>query len=219
MKDWGEVRAWRRKQRDTLLDARLAIRSHMRAHWSAALTERAMEVLPALEGHLVGIYWPFKGEYDPWPLVQALGARDAQMALPVVVRKAAPLAFRTWRLGDRITLGVWNIPVPAEGAVVQPESLLVPLLGFDRHGYRLGYGGGYYDRTLAAMADRPLLIGLGFEQALMPTIHPQPHDVPMDLIVTEQRTRCASARGTRAWAASYGNGDGVAAWRCLWSRA
>jgi 5-formyltetrahydrofolate cyclo-ligase len=219
MKDWAEIRVWRRKQRETLLDARLAIRSHIRTLWSTALTERAVEVLPALEGHLVGIYWPFKGEYDPRQLVQELCARDVRMALPAVVRKAAPLEFCTWRPGDKITLGVWNIPVSAEGAVVQPDSLLVPLLGFDRHGYRLGYGGGYYDRTLGAMADRPLLIGLGFEQALLPTIHPQPHDVPMDLIITEQRTRCVSARGSQAWSAARENAGQSVGWRCLWSRA
>ncbi|MBI3208488.1 MAG: hypothetical protein HYZ37_06260, partial [Candidatus Solibacter usitatus] len=71
-----------------------------------------------------------------------------------------------------VGLGIWNIPVPVEGPSVQPDTLLVPLLGFDRQGYRLGYGGGYYDRTLAAATDRPLLVGVGFEQALIPTIHP-----------------------------------------------
>jgi 5-formyltetrahydrofolate cyclo-ligase len=215
---WTEVRAWRRNQRAALLEARLGLSLDTRNRWSAALTERAMELLPALSEHVVGIYWPFKGEYDPRPLAQALDVRATPVALPVVVRKAAPLVFRTWRLGDRMTLGVWNMLVPAEGRPVIPGTLLVPLLGFDRHGYRLGYGGGYYDRTLAKAEGRPLLIGLGFEQALLPTIHPQPHDVPMDLIVTEQRTRCVSTRGMSVWTAARENAGTAMASRCQWSR-
>jgi 5-formyltetrahydrofolate cyclo-ligase len=78
--------------------------------------------------------------------------------------------------------------VPAEGPPVQPDTLLVPLVGFDARGYRLGHGGGYYDRTLAAMPRRPLAVGIGFESLRLPTIHPQPHDIPMDMIVTERGT-------------------------------
>lgn len=87
----------------------------------------------------------------------------------------------------RMASGIWNIPMPAEGEWLQPEVLLVPLLGFDGSGYRLGYGGGYYDRTLAAMPAKPLAIGIGFELSRLATIHPQPHDVRMDLIVTERQ--------------------------------
>jgi 5-formyltetrahydrofolate cyclo-ligase len=75
-----------------------------------------------------------------------------------------------------------------EGDAVLPDVLLAPLVGFDAGGYRLGYGGGYYDRTLAALPERPLVVGVGFETSGMETIHPQPHDIPMDLIVTERRT-------------------------------
>jgi 5-formyltetrahydrofolate cyclo-ligase len=80
---------------------------------------------------------------------------------------------------------VWDIPIPIERQAVRPTALLVPLVGFDRQGYRLGYGGGYYDRTLAAMDPKPLIIGIGYEIGRLETIHPQPHDVPMDAIVTE----------------------------------
>jgi 5-formyltetrahydrofolate cyclo-ligase len=79
--------------------------------------------------------------------------------------------------------------VPAERQVVSPTALLVPLVGFDEQGYRLGYGGGYYDRTLAASKPRPLAIGLGYEFGRLATIHPQPHDAPMDAIVTEAGVR------------------------------
>ena len=111
----------------------------------------------------------------------------------------------------RMAPGVWGIPAPAEGEWVLPEVLLVPLLGFDGAGYRLGYGGGYYDRTLAAMRTKPLAIGIGYELLRLGTIHPRPHDVPMDLIVTKRRAvrfaggapaggdaACAAPEGPRA---------------------
>ena len=104
----------------------------------------------------------------------------------MVVERARPLVFREWWPGIRMP-GVWGIPVPAEGDAVLPDVLVAPLVGFDAAGYRLGYGGGYYDRTLAALPDRPPAIGVGFEPSWMKTIHPQPHDIPMSLIVTEQR--------------------------------
>jgi 5-formyltetrahydrofolate cyclo-ligase len=81
--------------------------------------------------------------------------------------------------------GIWAIPIPADRLPVQPTVLLVPLLGFDERGYRLGYGGGYFDRTLAVARPRPLTIGVGYELGRLPTIYPQPHDIPMDAIVTD----------------------------------
>jgi 5-formyltetrahydrofolate cyclo-ligase len=81
--------------------------------------------------------------------------------------------------------GLWNIPVPAVGEPVAPSLLLVPVVGFDRQNYRLGYGGGYYDRTLAAAA-RPRTVGVGFEHSQIATIYPQPHDIPMDQVITER---------------------------------
>ena len=81
--------------------------------------------------------------------------------------------------------GIWNIPVPVDGVDVLPDIVVSPVVGFDPDGYRLGYGGGFYDRTLAAMARRPLVIGVGFSLSAVATIHPLPHDIPMQLIVTE----------------------------------
>ena len=85
----------------------------------------------------------------------------------------------------KLDRGVWNIPIPSERALVEPTVLLVPLLGFDAAGYRLGYGGGYYDRTLAASAPRPFTIGVGHEFGRLQSIYPQSHDIPLDVIVTE----------------------------------
>ena len=152
-----------------------------------AITVHVRAAVPDLARRHVGFYWPFKGEYDPRPLARALHREGARLALPVVATKGRPLIFRAWRPGTRMMPGVWNIPIPAEGEEVTPDTLLVPLVGFDARGYRLGYGGGYYDRTLATMAPRPLAIGIGFEIGRLATIHPQPHDVRMDLTVTEAR--------------------------------
>jgi 5-formyltetrahydrofolate cyclo-ligase len=84
--------------------------------------------------------------------------------------------------------GLWNIPIPPERDVVAPSLLVVPLVGFDRGRYRLGYGGGFYDRTLAAAQPRPRTIGIALADAELPTIYPQPHDIPMDVIVTNEFT-------------------------------
>jgi 5-formyltetrahydrofolate cyclo-ligase len=84
--------------------------------------------------------------------------------------------------------GFWNIPVPADGPQVMPKIVIAPVVGFDPDCYRLGYGGGYFDRTLMAMPAGTRVIGVGYAQAAIPTIHPQPHDIPMNLIVTEKGT-------------------------------
>ncbi len=119
------------------------------------------------------------------PVIEAALERDVRVALPVVIAKGKPLEFRIWRPGDRVTAGVFGIPFPADGPTVVPDLMLIPLVGFDRAGYRLGYGGGYYDRTLAAAVPRPATIGVGFELSRLESIGPEPHDVAMDWIVTE----------------------------------
>src|SRR5215212_9623715 len=146
-----------------------------------AISAHLSGVLSLRSWRCVGLYWPFRGEYDAKPVAETIRARGAQLALPEVAAKAAPLVFRAWQPGDQLVSGVWNIPVPANGAAVLPDLLLVPLVGFDSRRYRLGYGGGYYDRTIAAMPVRPYAVGIGFELAQLATIHPQPHDIPMDV--------------------------------------
>jgi 5,10-methenyltetrahydrofolate synthetase len=112
-------------------------------------------------------------------------ARGGVCALPVVVERHAPLVFREWHPGTRMVGGVWNIPVPADGAEVLPYIVIAPVVGFDPRCYRLSHGGGFYDTTLAAMAGKPCVIGVGYAQALVATIRPQSHDIPMHPIVTE----------------------------------
>ena len=182
---WPEVRAWRRAKRAELIGARVRMARREREQLSAAVLEHLGAAMPPVDDAVVGFYWAFKGEIDLRGIVRGLIARGARAALPVVVESGAPLEFWAWSPRMKMSRGVWNIPVPGERVPVQPSLLLVPLVGFDPAGYRLGYGGGYYDRTLAAMRPRPLCIGVGFDLGWLDSIRPQPHDIPMDAIVTE----------------------------------
>jgi 5-formyltetrahydrofolate cyclo-ligase len=153
------------------------------------IEERLHALLAGRPGIAIGVYWPFQGEFDPRPLVDRLIAGGARVALPAVVDKQGPLEYRAWRPGEPLVAGDWDIPIPERREIAVPQAVLAPLVGFDRRCYRLGYGGGYFDRTLAAAQPRPLAIGVGFESCLIETIHPQAFDIPMDLIVTEAELR------------------------------
>ncbi len=143
-----------------------------------------------VRGLTISAYWPFRGEPDFRSLMARVRERGGRTALPVCIKRAAPMSFRIWAQGDPLERGVWNIPIPAETAeIVIPDIVIAPLVGFDAEKYRLGYGGGYFDRTLAALAQKPKVIGAGYAAALMPTIYPQPYDIPMDVIVTERGVR------------------------------
>ena len=111
--------------------------------------------------------------------------RGGRIALPVVIGKDWPLEFRVWSPGEPLERGVWNILVPARGPAVQPDIVVAPAVGFDSENYRLGYGGGFFDRTLAAMAIKPMILGVGYADSKLATIYPQPHDIPMDAIITD----------------------------------
>ena len=185
MQSWDEIRRWRREQRASLIARRQAMPQDERRRSQLLILNLVEQHFPELASALLGFYWPFRGEIGPHPLVRRLVERGGRAALPVVVEKGQPLEFWAWRPGAQLRRGVWDIPIPTERQAVRPTALLVPLVGFDRRGYRLGYGGGYYDRTLAAMDPRPLTIGIGYEIGRLETIHPQPHDIPMHAIVTE----------------------------------
>lgn len=185
MEGWDEVRKWRQSTRAELLIRRLAVPRSERERVRSVLRDLLVERFPELRHGCIGFYWPFKGEIDLRHLVREVVALGAEAALPVVVQKRQPLEFWAWRPRMKLARGIWNIPVPAEPNAVRPTALLVPLLGFDGAGYRLGYGGGYYDRTLAIMNPKPLTIGVGYALGRLQTIHPQSHDIALDAIVTE----------------------------------
>jgi 5,10-methenyltetrahydrofolate synthetase len=185
MKDSNEIKAWRKAQRVALIDRRAAVDAALRRRWNERMTRLLEQGFPVLAGRVVAFCWPYKGEFDARFAVRYWRDRGATAALPEVVAKAQPLRFRKWWPGAPTTPGVYDIPVPAGTDVVVPEAAVVPMNGFDEQGYRLGYGGAYFDRTLAAFDPRPLAIGVSFEFARLPTIFPQPYDIPMDFVVTE----------------------------------
>lgn len=185
-----DVARWRKAERTRLRDARLALSVAERKEIGAALAGHLRQVLQdhfgGAQGNVFSAYWPIKGEPDLRPLMAELHQAGVTVALPLVETRAAPLIFRRWTPETRMVRGDWNIPVPPPDAhVVTPDIALAPLVGWTADGYRLGYGGGYFDRTLAALAPKPFVIGIGFQSAQLKTIYPQPHDIPLDLILTE----------------------------------
>ena len=177
--------AWRRSQRRWLIAARLAMSEEARAAASRSIEAALNQRFPPGSISLVGGYWPIQGEFDPLPYLRSVLAAGAAAALPAAARPGEPLEYRPWTPRTRMAAGRWNIRHPAEGDAVTPAALLVPLVGFDAAGHRLGYGGGFFDRTLAALTPRPLAIGLAFEAQRIDDLGPRPHDEPMDVIVTE----------------------------------
>lgn len=181
----SEIYEWRRSQRTLLLERRLALTRDDRSCCRSAVIQFLERHVPELRCASIGFYWPFKGEIELRTLAESLHHTGVRLSLPVVVEKAQPVEFWRWHPGMKLVPGIWRIPVPAQRELVSPSLLIVPILGFDEAGFRLGYGGGYYDRSLAAMDPRPFTIGVGYELGRLPSIHPRPHDIPMDVITTE----------------------------------
>ncbi len=186
--DPDAVKLWRRGERERLIALRQALPVADRRRWGERIAAGLRALLAERPG-ILGVYWPFRGEFDPRPLIDRAVAEGRGVALPVVVDKRGPLEYRAWRPGEPLVDGVWHIPVPEKREIVTPAIVLAPVVGFDPAGYRLGYGGGYFDRTLAALSPRAWAIGIGFAVQELATIYPQPFDVAMDLIVTETGTR------------------------------
>lgn len=189
-----DVARWRRAERTRLRAARDALSVADRHAAGAALCVHLRHLLaarfPGAAGQILSAYWPIKGEPDLRPLMADLQGSGVTLALPVVETKAAPMVFRRWTPGMALVRGDWNIPVPPPDAErLTPDIALAPLVGWDAAGFRLGYGGGYFDRTLAALSPRPFTIGIGLHSARLATIFPQPHDIALDAILTEAGTQ------------------------------
>jgi 5-formyltetrahydrofolate cyclo-ligase len=188
----------------TLVDEKRILRSAMLA-WRSALgdeerraaatglvemwrLERPIETPAVVSG-----FWPMAEELDIRPLMIELHNQGCQLALPVVVAKRQPLVFRAWRPGDPLEAGVFGTLHPSpKREVVEPDALIVPLLACDEEGWRLGYGGGFYDRTLEALRAKKSItaIGVGFNAQLMPEVPHGPGDRRLDWLLTDQRA-CA----------------------------
>ena len=144
----------------------------------------------------IGAYWPIKGEFDPlpalyrWTAGACKGEEGAgpprRIGLPVINRETKQLRFHAWYPGCPMENDAYDIPKPKGTDVLLPTLLLVPCVGFGPRGVRLGYGGGFYDRTLAALKPRPYTVGVGYAHGFVPWLEAEPHDVPLDAMLTEE---------------------------------
>jgi len=183
--DWRDISAWRKAQREQWISWRCAVPETRRAAWGEQMTALLRAMLPSPRQTVIGFCWPFKGEFDARHAVRHWRDQGAIAALPEVVGRGLPLRFRQWWPGAPMGRGVYDIPIPDGTPEVLPDIAIVPMNACDGRGFRLGYGGGYFDRTLAALQRRVVAIGVAYDACRVPTIHPQAHDLPMDLVVTE----------------------------------
>lgn len=154
-----------------------------------ALVSQGLGFAGELTGKTVSGFIPYLSEIDTRPLLSALGAKGLATCVPVVIENNTPLEFRIWAPGEPTIAGRWGIPVPADGSpVVDPDFLLVPMLAYDASGYRLGYGGGFYDRTLEKLrAMKPVTaIGVAYSAQQVDTVARGDHDQPLDWVLTEK---------------------------------
>ncbi|MDP2697450.1 5-formyltetrahydrofolate cyclo-ligase [Thalassospira sp.] len=184
----GQMR-WRHQMRAILLAQRKEITRSDHDRASQAIRDHVGQLLAIRPAATIGFYWPFRGEIDLRPVLSAHIAAGGNAALPVVAGKDAPMAFHRWASETVMKPGYAGILEPVESPVVMPQVIIAPLVGFDDAGYRLGYGGGFFDRTLATLPRKPLVIGVGFAHSRVATIFPHRHDIPMDIVVTENGTR------------------------------
>ncbi len=188
----------------SLIDDKRTLRSAMLA-WRGGLAEDERRAAadgllatwrretPFATPGIVSGFWPIKEEIDIRPLMIELFNTGCQMALPVVQARGKPLLFRAWRPGDPLEAGVFGTLQPsARRATVEPDALLVPLLACDEAGWRLGYGGGFYDGTLKGLRARRRVtaVGVGFDAQLVPEVPHGPDDQPLDWLLTDRRA-CA----------------------------
>ncbi len=181
-----ELTSWRRAERARLIAAREALDAATLERLRLCIDAHLERSFPGLAAAKLAFCWPIRGEYDARPLLRGLRSRGALTALPVVVASKQPLVFREWHPGVALAAGPLGIPFPTDSELVTPTAVLLPVVGWDEAGYRLGYGAGFFDLTLASLPKRPVVIGVGYELARMPSIHPQSWDVPMDWVVTER---------------------------------
>ena len=177
------------EHRTAALAKRDALTDKQRAAAARAVAKRGLpiEIAP---GTIVSGYSPIRGEIDPVPLMRKLAAEGAQLALPAIVARGKSLAFRAWSPDDRLMLGPLGILEPSPAATeVIPDIMMVPLAAFDRLGHRIGYGGGYYDYTLAHLRKAKAItaIGLAFAAQQIEAVPALSHDVALDYVLTETR--------------------------------
>ena len=170
---------------------RAAAHASLKDTAGAALAERGLPDSVAQPPRIISGFIPYKSEINTMPLLNRLRRIGWQTVLPVVIEAGAPLVFRLWQPGEPLVPGVWDIPIPPDTApAVDPEVLLVPGLSYDRAGYRLGYGGGFYDRTLEKLRKfKPIVaIGVAYQAQMVDQVPRGEHDAPLDFIMTDEET-------------------------------
>ena len=171
--------------RKALMAARRALDPVRKQHWDARICANVLAWWNTEKPGEIGVYWPLDGEPDLRLAYVELARAGVRLALPVVHERDAPLGFAHWAPGEAMVRDRMGVAVPQQlRPVERPHILMIPCLGFNQHGYRLGYGGGYYDRTLAPHP-RPLTLGIAYAMAAA-SFADDPHDVALDLIITEQ---------------------------------
>ncbi|HEY4542573.1 MAG TPA: 5-formyltetrahydrofolate cyclo-ligase [Noviherbaspirillum sp.] len=171
--------------RQQLLAQRQRLAPEVRADFDAAIEQQILKWWQAARPLRMAVFWPMRGEPDLRRLYTELAAAGAALALPAVVEKNAGLVFRAWEPGDRLERDALEVVAPAAAAeTVRPDAVLIPCVGFNSRKQRLGYGGGYYDRTLA-MTPRPFTIGIAYASSAC-EFEGDAHDIALDRIVTEQ---------------------------------
>lgn len=178
-------KALREKLRRERIAAREAMPPPEHARKSAKVLDYLYRLLTARAPGMLAFCWPIRAEIDCRPLLPRMLALGWRACLPLISDRDQALEFREWTPDSEMVPGEHDIPTVAAGAVATPEVMLLPVNAFDREGYRLGYGGGYFDRTLASMSPRPYAIGIGFELARVDSIGPHAKDCGLDAVVTE----------------------------------
>lgn len=191
----GNALGAREALRRARISAREALDADEHRRLSEAITAHLERLLRSCGPRTLGFCWPIRGEFDCRPLAARLAAEGVRCGLPRIAEDSATMTFHEWRPGSAMETGRHGIPAPkADAPRLLPDLLLIPVNAFDAAGYRLGYGAGYFDRTLAALDPRPLAVGVGFALARVASIDPAPHDVPLDAVVTEAGIERFSAR-------------------------
>ncbi|MFC7705258.1 5-formyltetrahydrofolate cyclo-ligase [Plastorhodobacter daqingensis] len=179
--------------REAALAARKRAHQAAQGHAQAVAQRHLQAVLAAHAGKVLAGYMPMRNEIDPLP---AMAAHSGPVAVPVIVARAAPLRFREWHPATPMVRGTFGALIPETGVWCDPQVLIVPLVAFDGRGMRLGYGGGFYDRTLEYLRAQGPVLAIGFAYAAqeLPEVPAEPVDQPLDAVVTEDGLRSFGAR-------------------------
>lgn len=190
----ADQKALKAQWRQQLLQARLRLEDRLARNDAL---QRVMRVwLVERPDEVIGAYWPIKGEFDPLPALfrwqeagmeaDALAAsRRRKIGLPVINKATRTMTFHRWYPGCPMEEDAYGIPKPKDTEIVEPTLLFVPCLGYGPGGYRLGYGGGFYDRTLNELKPRPFTVGLSYSIGFLPDLEPEPHDIPLDAVLND----------------------------------